>query len=174
MADQTINTTPGGNPNNLENPPVGSDQVKALMAFGCPSDSGEGTFSKTIMDTWQKAINNETNSDETESKKDTLEVPKDIRSRSDSVASSAGKASSQSETASTKRKRSILDVGEPGGPEINLYTQAEEIRHILHAFELRTRKRPCAEKLDEVPERLQAIRRLVNGLSARVQVPCPL
>ncbi|CAB0033458.1 unnamed protein product [Trichogramma brassicae] len=170
MADETNKTTPGGNLQNVVNPPGDSYRVKAPVVAGCPSDSGEGTFSDKIMNVFDLALGKTKNQDEIDDKvnKETPEVVIDKsnnQSRRNSVSSNTSETSRQSDSASIKRKRSILDVGEPG-PELDLYLRAEdELKTILHTFDLRAKKRQCAERLDEVPERLQVVRRLLLSLA---------
>uniref|UniRef100_A0ABD2VWW8 CCHC-type domain-containing protein n=1 Tax=Trichogramma kaykai TaxID=54128 RepID=A0ABD2VWW8_9HYME len=144
MAGQTNITTPGGNPNNLVNPSVGSEQVKALLAFGCPSDSGEGTFSSAFLKQIEDSFKEP-------GEKDTQSMLNLERRHSIS--------STISDTSSVKRKRAEDDIGEVE-PECDLYNLIEEeITEILKVFDLRAKKRPYSELLDEIPRRLVEIKR---------------
>uniref|UniRef100_A0ABD2W5E4 Uncharacterized protein n=1 Tax=Trichogramma kaykai TaxID=54128 RepID=A0ABD2W5E4_9HYME len=148
-----------GKPQNVVNPSGDSYRVKAPVVAGSLSDSEEGTIGERLL-TLQYLKNSKTVEGLQQ-----LEVPENSgNNRRGSVSSNASSASGLS-TNIYKRKKTILDVGDPG-PEQTLYSKAEdELLDIIHIFELRAKKKSCAERLDEVSEKLQSIRKLLLGLA---------
>ncbi|KAL7289406.1 hypothetical protein TKK_0016604 [Trichogramma kaykai] len=156
---QIVSEITDGKPQNVVNPSGDSYRVKAPVVAGSLSDSEEGTIGERLL-TLQYLKNSKTVEGLQQ-----LEVPENSgNNRRGSVSSNASSASGLS-TNIYKRKKTILDVGDPG-PEQTLYSKAEdELLDIIHIFELRAKKKSCAERLDEVSEKLQSIRKLLLGLA---------
>ncbi|CAB0042282.1 unnamed protein product [Trichogramma brassicae] len=158
MSANETKSTSGGKLPNVVNPPGDSDRVKAPVVAGSLSDSEEGTIGKHCYhySCLEKAIRRNNNNSK---------FPENYNNiRRSSVSSNASSVSGLS-TSSHKRKRTLLDVGDPG-PELTLYSKAEdELLEILHIFDLRAKKKSYAERLDEVPEKLHKIRRALLGLT---------
>uniref|UniRef100_A0ABD2WK33 CCHC-type domain-containing protein n=1 Tax=Trichogramma kaykai TaxID=54128 RepID=A0ABD2WK33_9HYME len=97
MATETNNYTPGGKLQDVVNPPASSDQVKALVAGGCPSDSGEGNNSK-ISEKGMNQLNLEV--DPT-----SLQLPKTMKDRRGSISSNVSSIGSNASSLQSKKRK---------------------------------------------------------------------